>query len=267
MITMTYGIFFHPMLFSWQLTLSCLLVKRGVEQLQRSNLGHAQRDQFLPAACQFPAQNLKGSIRKLPLSREGCVKRLKFSSEICKRRKEYRKEEGHLCTGICWFTILFWTLPKKFHGFQTLACVVVYNFCKTTWFRQHESMPPCHNDVCTCAEVCARYGWKWPGNVIKSKNKGCKTANEILCSGGNQNITVLHGGVYNRKLWNVDFDTVPVSELNGFKFERAWTTQSVAVWEIANWLGSFNLKYPQCLWGTHVKQVCISVHVLYKSCF
>ena len=79
----------------------------------------------------------------------------------------------------------------------------------------------CHYDVCTCPDVCARYGWKWPGNVIKSKNKGCKTAHEILCSGGNQNITVLHGGVYNRKLWNVDFDTVPVSELNGFKIWKS----------------------------------------------
>ena len=184
MITMTYGIFFHPMLFSWQRTLSCLLVKRGVEQLQRSNVGHAQRDQFLPAACQFPTQNLKGSIRKQPLSREGCVKKLKFSSEICKRKKEYRKKKAIYIRVFLDFTILFWTLPKNFHGFQTLARVVVYNFCKTTWFRQHEGMPPCHYDVCTCADVCARYGWKWPGNVIKSKNKGCKTANEILFQGG-----------------------------------------------------------------------------------
>ena len=150
MITMTYGIFFHPMLFSWQRTLSCLLVKRGVEQLQRSNVGHAQRDQFLPAACQFPAQNLKGSIRKQPLSREGCVKKLKFSSEICKRKKEYRKKKAI-------YIRVFLDLPFCFELYQKSSMVfkhwLVWLFI--TFVRQlvSDSMKACHLAIMTFAHA------------------------------------------------------------------------------------------------------------------
>lgn len=74
-----------------------------------------------------------------------------------------------------------------------------------TFVRQlgSDSMKACHLAIMTFAHAqkfVRGMVENEPGNVIKSKNKGCKTANEILCSGGNQNITVLHGGVYNRKL-------------------------------------------------------------------